>query len=247
MNILISGCSFSQWPTYPGSPNMCWPKYLQELNPSYKITTLAQGGAGNQYIANSIIQAILDNPTYYTDVLVMWSGVTRLDFLTDITDPNWNELVDSYIFYRRMPNQKLGYIFSGGRIGTWYKHPVAHKIFYEQYKVSSELSLATISLLEIVKLQNFLLNRNISFKFMSYVNYWTDQKDISPNGDFGVTAFPELTSLINEIDFNHWLFTNSEKDGIYELAKSMDNFMEDGFHPGNDTHLKWAELITASI
>ena len=150
MNILISGCSFTQWPSYPGGPNICWPNYLTD----HEITNRAEAAAGNQYICDSVIRSVLEQKPEM--VLVMWSGVTRLDYLTSVEDPAWSELFDNYGFYRRIPGNKLGYIFSGGQLGTWFKNPVAHRMFYEMYKVSSELSLATINLQEIVKLQNFL-------------------------------------------------------------------------------------------
>jgi hypothetical protein len=220
---------------------------LREVNPEIEITTVAEAAAGNQYICDSIIRMVLENPGQFDRVLVMWSGVSRLDYLTDITDPAWNSLFDSYGFYRRLPNQKLGYIFSGGQMGTWFQNPVAHKMFYEMYKVSSNLSLATINLQEIVKLQNFLENKGIEYNFMSYVNYWNDGEHVSPNGDFGVMNIPEVKYLIEEIDFSKWIFTGEGRDGIYELAKSMGSFMQDGFHPGHEAHRSWAELVNSRI
>lgn len=245
MKILISGCSFSQWPEYPGGPNTCWPRYLKDIRPNDNIVTVAEAGAGNQYICDSVIRKVLeDRPDY---VLVMWSGVSRLDYLTSLEDSAWNALFDSYGFYRRLPGDKLGWIFSGGQMGTWFKHPVAHKMFYEMYKVSSPLSLATINLTEMIKLQNFLQAKQIPYKFMSYVNYWVPGENLSPNGDFGVMDFFDLRHTIREIDFSQWIFTNERKDGIYELAKSTNCFMEDGFHPGADCHRNWAEVINSRI
>jgi hypothetical protein len=177
----------------------------------------------------------------------MWSGVSRLDYLTSLEDSAWNELFDSYGFFRRLDDGKLGWIFSGGQMGTWFKHPVAHKMFYEMYKVSSDYSLATINLMEIVKLQNYLQAKGIPFKFMSYVNYWTTGKDLSPNGDFGVLDFPELKYLINEIDFSQWIFADNNCKCIYDVAKELNSFEEDGFHPGAVAHQSWAELIKDRI
>ena len=243
MNILISGCSFTQWPEYPGGPNICWPKYLQDLNPDWSIDNISEPAAGNQYIADSVINRVLDQRPDH--VLVMWSGVSRLDYLTSLEDPAWRTLYDSYGFYRRVENcpEKLGYIFSGGQMGTWYGNDVAHKMFYEMYKVSSELSLASINLMEMVKLQNFLENKGIPYNFMSYVNYWSDKDRISPNGDFGVYKFPELKKLIGEINFDRWIFTNSDRDGIYEMAKATKDFQSDGFHPGEQTYRSWADFV----
>jgi len=244
MNVLISGCSFTQWPDGPGGPNTCWPRYL---DPQLNALNLAEAGAGNQYISHSIVTELIANRKSYNHVLVMWSGVTRLDYLTDITDPAWNELFDSYGFYRRLPGSKLGYIFSGGQMGTWFKNPVAHKMFNEMYKVSSELSLATINLMEIVRLQHYLENIRMPYTFMSYVNYWGNQERVSPNGDFGLERHPDLYPLITEINFANWLFTDNNKNGLYETAKSMNSFMSDGFHPGAEAHQAWADLVTKRL
>jgi hypothetical protein len=241
MKILVSGCSFTKWPESPGGPNTCWPRYIT----GHEIVNIGEAAAGNQYICDSVIQETLQND--YDMVLVMWSGVSRLDYLTDVTDPAWNSLFDSYGFYRRLNNGKLGWIFSGGQMGTWYKNPVAHKMFYEQYKVASPLSLAHINLSEIIKLQNYLKAKNIQYKFMSYVNYWNNKEHLSPNGDFGITDFPELQYMLRDISWDKWIFTNEDRDGIYEMAKELDDFTEDKFHPGANTHQRWAELIMSCI
>lgn len=245
MKVLISGCSFTQWPDYPGGPNICWPRYLHELHPDWQIKSLAEAGAGNQYICDSVIRELSES--CYDMVLVMWSGVSRLDYLTSLEDEAWEKLFDSYGFFRRLPNNKLGWIFSGGQLGTWYKNPVAHKMFYEMYKVSSKLSLANINLMEIVKLQNYLESKNIKYKFMSYVNYWTTGEYISPNGDFGVYDFPELTTIINQINFDPWIFLDSNKNTIYDLAKANHDFQSDNFHPGDSTHSQWAKLVSNNL
>lgn len=242
MKILISGCSFTHWPEFPGGPNVCWPKYLQKIMPDVEFKSEAEPAAGNQYICNSVIHSVLDQKPDY--VLVMWSGVSRLDFLTNIEDPNWLALFDSYGFYRRVfPGDKLGYIFSGGQMGTWFKHPVAHKMFYEMYKVSNPRSLGYTNLIEIIKLQEFLKSQRIPYKFMSYVNYWNNKEYVSRNGDFGVLAYPELAKLTEGIDFEPWIFLNDQRDGIYELAIEKQNFMEDGFHPGDQVNEQWAQII----
>ena len=245
MNILISGCSFTQWPDSPGGPNICWPRYFQELNPTDHCYSVAEAAAGNQYICDSVIRSVLkDRPDH---VLVMWSGVSRLDYLTSVEDPVWNNLFDSYGFYRRLPDNKLGYIFSGGGVGTWNNHPVARQMFKEMYKVSSELSLGTINLMEMVKLQNFLIAKKIPYHFMSYVNYWSEEERVSTNGDFGVYRYPELKFLIDELDFSRWIFTNEQKDGVFELAKELNSWQDDKFHPGDTAQSAWAKFVTERI
>lgn len=243
MKFLISGCSFTQWPEYPGGPNICWPRYFQEQNPHIEIKTVAEAAAGNQYIADSVIRNVSEERPDH--VIVMWSGVSRLDYLTSLEDPAWDALYDSYGFYRRLPGNKLGYIFSGGRMGTWFKNPVAHKMFNEMYKVSSDTSLGYINLMEIVKTQNFLKAQGIPYHFMSYVNYWTTKLEVSRNGDFGVLGNRDLAPLVNAIDFDQWIFSDAEKNGLYELAVTNNDFQDDGFHPGNATQEAWAKVISS--
>jgi hypothetical protein len=247
MNVLISGCSFTQWPEFPGGPNICWPKFLADLRPDLTIQNVAEPAAGNQYIADSVIRSVLQQRPDH--VMVMWSGVSRLDYLTSLEDSAWERLFDSYGFYRRIDNcpSKLGWIFSGGQMGTWYKNDVAHKMFYEMYKVSSPLSLASINLMEIVKLQNFLRSKQIPYNFMSYINYWNTDATIGPNGDFGVLAYPELQDIVAEIEFESWIFTDAQRNGIYELARLKQDFQPDGFHPGIEVYRSWAEIVNACL
>jgi hypothetical protein len=246
MNLLISGCSFTHWPAHPGSPkNICWPTPLNQLRPDLNITNLAEPGAGNVYIANSVVRYVLENPDRVDFVLIMWSGVTRLDLLTDISNNDWHALFDSYGFYRRVescPNT-LGYIFSGGQYGPWVMNQDAGRIFKPIYKVSSNLSLGHLNLVEIIKTQHFLKSKNIPYRFMSYVNYWNTEENCSPNGDFGVLKYPELRPLINEIDWNDWIFQNEQRDGIYEMARAVEDYNGDRFHPGAKTNLEWAKII----
>ena len=250
MNLLISGCSFTHWPDAPGSPtNVCWPTPLNKLRPDLNITNLAEPGAGNRYIANSIVNYIAEHPDQVDCVLVMWSGVSRLDFLTDITDPSWNKLFDSYGFYRRIescPNT-LGWIFSGGQYGPWIMNHDTISLFRPMYKISSNLSLAYTNLMEIVKTQQFLKSKNIPYRFMSYVNYWHHRDNCSPNGDFGVFKFPELRSVINEIDWESWIFKDKNRDGIYEMAKEAEDYNGDKFHPGANTNREWAKLVSQRL
>ena len=246
MKILVSGCSFTHWPAEPGSDkNICWPAYLQKSRADLEIHNRAEPAAGNQYIANSVVSALCDRPAYYDMVLVMWSGVSRIDFLTDVSHAEWNTLFDDYGFYRRVEScpSTLGYIFSGGQMGPWYQNYSARSVFSPLYKVSSNLSLAHANLIEIIKCQEFLKARNVPYRFMSYVNYWTTEGYMSPNGDFGVLAFPELKALIAQIDFCQWIFSDDKRNGIYEMAKSAEDYHGDRFHPGAETNRRWAEIV----
>jgi hypothetical protein len=249
MKVLVSGCSFTHWPEEPGSEkNICWPSALQKLQPDFKIKNLAEPGAGNVYIANGVVRYLLENPDFDM-ALIMWSGVSRMDFLTDLTNPEWHRMFDNFGFYRRVescPGQ-LGYVFSGGALGPWAANPDIIRLFKGMYMVSNNTSLAHTNLIEIIKCQEFLKAKNIPYRFMSYVNYWNHTDHCSPNGDFGVLKYPELRPLIDNIDWSQWIFRNENKDCIYEMAKETADYHGDHFHPGIKTHTEWANIVNRHL
>ena len=225
--ILTSGCSFTSggWET--------------DLCQHYDIRCLARPSAGNKYIADSIIYHLpKDN---YDHVLVMWSGLTRLDLPIKHA-----EYFNDYI--GKLLVGETNYIMSGGEAGNWLYHPMAKTLFSSQYKFMTFEDLAILSLGEIIKLQNFLKGRGMSYHFMTYINYWNQPEDwISKNCDRGLNNYPALNDLIAEIDFDHWIFTNNSKDGIFELATAIDSFQEDCFHPGEQAHQQWADLVYSNL
>jgi hypothetical protein len=82
---------------------------------------------------------------------------------------------------------------------------------------------------------------------MSYVNYWHDQDHCSPNGDFGVLKYQELEPLIQDIDWSRWIFTDAQRNGIYEMARAADDYNGDRFHPGAETNRAWALMVSQAM
>lgn len=247
MNILVSGCSFTfchnDGGNWTGSyvPNH-WPNHLDKR---FKVTNIGRFAARNQYIANGVISELSQKD--YDHVLVMWSGLTRLDILTDVSDSTWLDILKEYHFYGVLKNTKLAYVFSGGLNGSWRDaDSLINKMFNNTYKMSSRPSLATNSLLEMIKLQNYLKHRNINYHFMSYVNYWNDKENLI-NGNFGLFQYPELQYLIKQIDFSKWIFSDKQYNGVYELALKNNDFYDDNFHPGLSADKAWAELINSYL
>jgi hypothetical protein len=119
-------------------------------------------------------------------------------------------------------------------------------MFYEMYKVSSDLSLATINLQEMVKLQSHLRAQGLDYRFMSYINYWGSGENLSPNGDFGVADHPELKLYTNALDWSKWIFTEG-KDGIYEMAIANNDLQADKFHPDAKTQEAWANIVSERL
>lgn len=223
MKILVSGCSFTEGK---------WPHYLANLG---YITNVAKAGFGNQYISDSIvINHAIDHTFDLT--LVMWSGLTRRDAVVEN-----NPLFNDYFF--KTEQQQL-YIASGGICGSWGSNKTAIELFNPQYKFTSDEQLIYLSLLDMIKTQRFLETLNKPYYMMSYVNYWNmPVGQRSPNMDIGISQFANLEVLVNMIDFKKWIFLNSNKDGIYELAKQNSCLADDNYHPSDEANKEWANIV----
>ena len=225
MRLLISGCSFT---------DALWPHLLG----AHSVNNRAYPSSGNSYIANSIITSDLDD---YDLVIVMWSGISRLDEIITNSD-----LFNDYPFKKDIGNSKC--ISSGGEAGSWGSHTFTRMLFESRYKLLSSEDLARISLNEMIRTQDHLTAHGVPYIFCSYINYWNQTLDWqSKNMDFGINNYPELTLLTNKIDFNHWVFLNDNKDGLFEIAEATNNLQEDKFHPNDAAGQIWSEIVKRKI
>lgn len=227
MKILVSGCSFST----------NWPNFLSSHLKNAEVTNLSFPGAGNKYIADSIIAKDLSG---YDIILVMWSGLTRLDI------PITSDIFDDYDFKKTVNDQQ--YIMSGGLLGSWLSNHFTKILFEGTYKFITEENMAMLSILEMIKLQNFLNAKNKKFIFSSYVNYWNQSTDWkSPNADFSLSSITNIDNLLNKIEFDKWLFLDENRNGIYEYAITNSLLSEDMFHPNESANEFWAHKIIEKI
>ena len=204
-------------------------------------------GAGNTYIGNKIV---LDsyNPRFQKPdlVVIMWSGLTRKELAVDHTDTVTMGVLDSYKDYVRWSGFNTSYILSGGIKGSWEWNSATKEIYNPLYKYSNERTMAQDTLLQMLHTQNYLKQNNINYLMSSYVNYWTAEDQVAQL-DYGIGKFRDLQYLVDQIDFDRWVFANNNRDCIYELAKANNDLQEDQFHPDFKTHEDWANLIIEKI
>ena len=219
--LLVNGCSFTAL-----SENPTWADYL---TPDHR--NIAQHGSGNKWICESTITELLYNN--YDTVLVMWSGLTRIDEVVDTT--TWND------FWQFKSKNNLGIQYGHCGVGDCPDSPMADitkpKIAFNDLK-----GLVFDSLLNIIKLQEFLRARQQKYKFMSFMNYWGDSYIENGLEQPSVKGLG-LDSLVSKIDFTQWIFSNDNKDGIFELAREKNLFSSDGVHPSADANKEWAKII----
>ena len=77
--IIYAGCSFTAMPD-------SWARQMVDMFPEYKSQVIAKHGAGNDFIARSIVYEVerqKEMGTSITHVFVMWSGPERHELLLD--------------------------------------------------------------------------------------------------------------------------------------------------------------------
>jgi hypothetical protein len=97
----------------------------------------------------------------------------------------------------------------------------------------------------MLKLQSWLESKNINYRFMSFMNYWNDsyfenRKEYSSVKNLGLDA------LVNKINFDKFIFTDNEKNGIFELAKDQD-LCDKNNHPTTDAGKLWANIVVEEL
>lgn len=242
MHIYTVGCSFT-YAQERGWPKLLVDKISAEQSVETKLTNQGHPGAGNTYIGNKLIldSYVQPNGRRPDLAVIMWSGLTRKDLAVDHEDSTAMAALSGYN-YIRWAGAQTSYILSGGIKGSWETHPATREIFNPLYKFSNERSMAQDTLLNILSLQHYLKENKMPYIMSSYVNYWTKDPQVAEL-DYGIGQFQDLRYLVRQIDFSRWVFLNDRKDGIYELAREINDVQEDGFHPDFKAHAQWADLI----
>ena len=228
MKILLAGCSFVADLT----------PVFETLIPGCEVTNVATWAAGNRYIADSVVLATARQQ--FDLIYVSWSGLSRYDVpIEDIdffSNPEWQTTAN--LFGRN-------YVFTGG-IGNWdYKnHAMANLLFTGYHKLVGTEQLHYNSILEIVKTQGYLCALAVPYVFTSMVNQFRpDPEHILHRANSEVSAldFPNNQDLINKINFDQWVLT--ESGGTFETCRALGMLSQDRFHPTTEGYTHWVNLV----
>jgi hypothetical protein len=228
-NFIAGGCSF----TCNASDD--WPSIIaQKYNPAWH-RNLARGGAGNYYIAESVIHCL--NTEKFdpkeTLVIIMWSGYSRLDL--QVTE-QFFKMLEHYRYKTEI--WKNHYVFSGGELGGWQNDLLLGNVFKSLYAVTNHEILANQTLNHMLRTQLYLEHHGYNYKFLSFINYWQNTKELISRQDYSLKIFNNL--LYDEILKANWIFNNDKKDCFYEFAKERGLLLGDNFHPNNQAHKEFA-------
>ena len=225
-NILVNGCSFSCGP-------VAWPYYLQQ-NLDCNLINLAVSAAGNRYIHDSTIREL--SKRQYDYVFIMWSGLQRNDIQVDninifkeaVNSRNQsgeNDWEDKVVY----PVNDQDYIEKNWVFAALDNPFLKSAKFCEYIKYRGIDIEVQDSLMYMITLQSVLKQLNIPYVFSFYMNYLETLK-----------KHKELFALL---DLNNICLDGN----INDIAREINSYREDGFHPGAEANITWANNLTKFI
>lgn len=248
-HLIANGCSFTE-DTDSHTP---WPRVTADHLRISSYHNLALGGSGNYYIATSTIE-YLESHDFIPEetlVLIMWSGISRKDWMisqswADYFRRSYNHVPQRNYFVRNAPEDIVYYLCSGGHVGSWLEDSQVSTFFHPLYRVSSPETLCKESLHLFLHLQNYLLVRGYKWAFTTFMNLW--YLSVVDQGETDFRIGSKAYSLTRDFDFSHWFFTDDNRNGFAEFALQYDaNETVDG-HPSELSHARFAkEIVLPSI
>lgn len=237
-NLVVSGCSFtSNFPAKPDEPYN-WPNMLSDWT-SMNVYNLGIPGAGNSHISKSIRLFLSSNKFDPADtlVLVMWSGIGRIDFITDPTTSNFKSLYPfTYNYFTDKAELSLG--------GNWWNTTSPRgiqQLIIDYSKYQSEDTFALDSYLEMSALTEFLNKNNYKNYQTSFVNYSILNE---LKGDACVVDYwKKLKDFNLVLDKTNWI--DLAYTDYYGNWARKNNLLDpaDDFHPAADAPERWPKEI----
>jgi len=209
MKILINGCSFTQ-------PDFSWANHIaKQFNA--ELINLAMSAAGNTYISNATMSELQERQ--YDLVLIMWSGLERVDIrVSDINQFEQSGYISGNQYIRGHRYAQQNWVFGVGHKNL---DPLLNSNVYRAYfKYQDLLDHAAKSFYNMLSLESYLKSRNIPYAFSFYQNYIND-----------------LGKYSDQLDWN-FIFNSPN---ITDLATKINDFENDGIHPGPSAHEYWSK------
>jgi len=220
--LVVSGCSF----TANNHATSCsWGNFLADRMGA-QCVNLARDAAGNEHIARSVILYLEQNrpAPEHTLVLVMWSGVDRLDLLASAGAA---PTLDHHYQYTA-DTKWLG-------LGAESWGPNAPWIQYIK-RTQNTASLALRSWLAMNSLSTYLERNNYCYRYLEYTDILHGQ------GISLINFVRELATQNIVIDTTPWLLTGQyEPLGEYALRHEM--LIENDSHPTMEAHETWCQQL----
>lgn len=257
--IIIGGCSFT---AMHGS----WARQLEKMyRKPHKVQTVAKHGAGNDFIARSIIYEVdrqekLGTPA--THVFVMWSGTSRHELYLDDKIFTKCDPYSTHIstFKRKGKHGEqlkeneldFAWIKSGGTYKNIqlnassidYENELMSKYFDHYYRVQSHNYFNFRSMENFHYVQNYCKLKQITLINLTFRDIIGPiHESISPSFVAkDKDSIHDHAYLYGLIDWNNWHF-HKDFGGLREWNLDNTNKWDDGYdnHPHEDAHIEYIE------
>jgi hypothetical protein len=226
--LLTSGCSFTDG--FGMREKGSWAYYLADKL-GLNLINKARGGSGNEYISDSIIIELMNNPEIRDNCVVgvAWSSFSRL--MTSLYDGEWNVICTV---------QPYDFLNIDNNIGRFYEHRKAGEVFFRDI-----LFCMYKTYMAITKLNRFLDSYNIPYFYIdaitknkvenvdSVIHYY----DLIGGVDtIELAGWPSQYLHVFHPSFNDTIFNNFIKIGEHETIHSLLQSNYDYFTEGNPGH-----------
>ena len=228
MRVLIVGCSFVNMlslhePVNRGN-TFIWPRFFSHINTN-RYDIWGTTGSGNAAIAQRVVH--LMSKQKYDRVIVVWSGVNRLDLPVSQewhkTMPHSNTEEYEYVYFTDL-GETVWY-HCGGYFGPLNpKMPkVLRDMFRTQWLGASRRFLTDLTLANVIMLQGVLEKQGIDYR-MGWM-YDPRRSYDDPTIEPGCGQLDESSPLMHMVDW-----TKIDPRTAYEWAQSNGMMYPDGFH-----------------
>ena len=259
--ILFAGCSFT-------AMEDSWARQLaHKWRNDYKSQVIAKHGAGNDFIARSIIYEIdrqRDIGTPVTHVFVMWSGPSRHELMIDTNIFNklkpWSTELSTYKRqgeWGEQPQEKnldFAWAKSGGKYGGYnfdvseidIENKMLDNYFENYYKVNSNeyfnfKSLESFHYAQLYCKANNVTLINLTFRdIISPIHAVISPSFVAEDK----SSIHNYAYLYKAIDWTNWFFYK-DFGGLREWTLDNTNKWDDGYdnHPHAEAHAEYIKYF----
>lgn len=229
-NLIVNGCSFTRWGK--------WDEVIAN-HFGANLVDISTPASGNTAISQTTIEFLAStnyNPSE-TLILIMWSGIGRIDLPIS---QDWGKFYETDYIYTKHMNYETYYMLSGGMHpeNSWNHHPDAKRVFLNLYKLHDEYSMCKQSLLNFVSLESHLLSEGYHFCFTSFVDYWVDEPFEPVVNELGLNYHIGTDSFYRSYNKKHWI----DVECLGNYAVRTERF-DDTKHPTAECSREWGEQI----
>ena len=216
--------------------------WYREIFDSEQVTNLAVAGAGNKYIAESVMSHIVENPGV-DRVFVNWSGLIRVDIPlplgvgTSYTDGGAKDRITKSSRY--WTNDQAPWRDKDSHIH------IEERLIRLMYQEKGYVSVKNQALISMINLQDFLKVRQIPYLFCflyDYTNPDFDHNHLTGETETETEGFSTLGSthkenpMLGELDREFCM----EPAGIDWALRQDEDHFEDSIHLTQEGYRAWA-------